>query len=84
MSELKKRRANICLVCPVCEERMYWPLEDFDIEIEATLDCAGCSALLYYAEKTVYLFHEYMHAQDSRWPVDGAGTGSIEVKEDKG
>lgn len=46
----------------------------------STADCPVCGALLIFVnEHYARLFHKYMHEQDPRWPIDGAGTGYVEV-----
>ena len=45
----------------------------------STLDCEHCGILLVIKDGRVYPFHEWMHSQDPRWPVDGTDTAYVEV-----
>lgn len=44
-----------------------------------TANCGKCGMLLLIERGKAYNFHQYMHAQDKRWPADGANTYSVEV-----
>ena len=72
--------------------RRRWPKWTVRQLSDASTDCNVCGGLLFirgeqfegmepnafpFAVHAV-LFHVYMNEQDSRWPVDGKGTGHVE------
>jgi len=71
-----------------------WDIRDLS---HATTDCRVCGELLiipgdqfsdtksrlFAFNIHMPLFHRYLHEQDDRWPVDGVGTGYIEIVDDE-
>ena len=65
--------------CPNCKEWFHFDDDEIISELEGcTADCPHCEALLIIKNTYCINFHQYMHSQDGRWPVDGKGTGFIE------
>ncbi len=77
---MKKAQCRIEFLCPECNKKFFtfWFPEK-----TGTIDCLHCEALLMFADGMTYPFHEYLHAQDPRWPKDGAGTGCLSMEEDE-
>jgi len=47
----------------------------------STADCPVCGALLIFINETyARLFNSYMHEKNPNWPIDGAGTGYVEMR----
>ena len=68
---------KISIKCPNCGDK-FCVISESEQEVEgATFDCTNCNTLLVQKENKIYKFHEWLHKQDSRWPVDGSGTYSI-------
>ena len=65
--------------CPKCKQYFDFFGEDILCEFEGcTADCPHCEALLIIKNTYPVDFHAYVHSKDSRWPVDGFGTGVLE------
>jgi hypothetical protein len=47
----------------------------------STFDCPVCGSLQVFLDNngTNKNLHEHLHSLDSRWPADGANTGSISL-----
>jgi len=62
--------------CPLCEMNIYF---EKGMPTSFTTDCSMCGDLLIFADGELKDFHKYMNSKDSRWPIDGKGTNSIEI-----
>ena len=69
---------KVIIECPECKQITAVMGSPSDVE-GATFDCSHCGILLTQQKGEVLDFHKYLNSQDSRWPVDGKGTGSIDV-----
>ncbi len=66
--------------CPSCGTRLHFAEHPDICLIEgATTDCNSCGTTLIIKEGRLYKLHEYLHAQDERWPADGKGTTSLTI-----
>ncbi len=76
---------DIRFECPNCKGGFGIPGISTFAEAEgATCDCPNCGDLLLFAEDALVDFHKTLHAAtDGRWPIDGEGTGVIELSEER-
>jgi hypothetical protein len=73
---------SLSRVCPRCKEEFI--LSGFECVTEiinCTCDCPKCGLLLLFNEEGVVKdFHKSLHEEDSHWPVNGKGTGYLQMK----
>lgn len=68
------------MLCPNCNKSFEFTSNLTTTEIEGcTANCPHCGALLLMRGGIALDFHATLHAKDSRWPKDGAGTGYVSV-----
>ena len=69
------------LECPSCEEDIDFGSHSLERIEGCTVDCPNCETLLIIEEGHALDFHEHLHSQDERWPIDGKGTACLAIKE---
>lgn len=80
---MKSFPLRISATCPCCDTHLFFDasIHKMDDVRGSTTDCGNCGKLLIVKrDYRIYDFNEMMNADDSRWPVDGSGTGSITVQ----
>lgn len=79
---MKSNPLRISVNCPCCDSHLFYDpnIRSMDDITGATTDCGSCGkTIIVKRDYRAYDFNEWMHSEDTRWPVDGTSTGSITV-----
>lgn len=65
--------------CPCCRTNVVVICDEEKLPRSFTTTC-GCGFTILYEEGQIFDFHKKLHEEDPRWPEDGKGTYSVDIK----
>ena len=82
MPEPDSLSPKVSFTCPKCNEPIgVLGIENVSEAEGCTMDCPECGALLICHKGVAKGLHEHIHSTSPEWPIDGAGTGYIEIND---